>query len=64
MSKGVFNVPIATNEQVKSYIKGSKERIELLTTYKEMYNSNIEIPLYIGENEVFTKNKKKHFSTS
>ena len=58
MSKGVFNVPIATNEPVKSYIKGSKERIELLTTYKEMYNSNIEIPLYIGENEVFTKNKK------
>ena len=58
MSKGVFNVPIATNEPVKSYIKGSKERIELLNTYKEMYNSNIEIPLYIGENEVFTKNKK------
>ena len=58
MSKGVFNVPIATNEPVKSYIKGSKERIELLTTYKEMYNSNIEIPLYIGDNEVFTKNKK------
>ena len=58
MSKGVFNVPIATNEPVKSYIKGSNERNELLTTYKEMYNSNIEIPLYIGENEVFTKNKK------
>ena len=58
MSKGVFNVPIATNEPVKSYIKGSKERNELLNTYKEMYNSNIEIPLYIGDNEVFTKNKK------
>ena len=58
MSKGVFNVPIATNEPVKSYIKGSLERNRLLSTYKEMYNSNIEIPLYIGGEEIYTKNKK------
>ena len=58
MSKGVFNVPIATNEPVKSYTKGSKERVELLNTYKEMYNSNLDIPLYIGDKEIFTKNKQ------
>ena len=58
MSKGVFNVPIATNEPVKSYVKGSLERNSLLSTYKEMYNSNIEIPLYIGGEEIYTKNKK------
>ena len=58
MSKGVFNVPIATNEPVKSYIKGSLERSSLLSTYKEMNNSNIEIPLYIGGEEIYTKNKK------
>lgn len=58
MSKGVFNVPIAKNEAVKSYKKGSSEREELLTTYKEMYNSSIEIPLYIGGKEIFTDNKK------
>ena len=58
MSKGVFNVPIATNEPVKSYIKGSKERVELLNTYKEMYNSNLDIPLYIGGKEIFTNNKQ------
>ena len=58
MSKGVFNVPIAKNEAVKSYKKGSSEREELLTTYKEMYNSTIEIPLYIGGKEIFTDNKK------
>ena len=52
MSKGVFNVPIATNEPVKSYTKGSLERNSLLSTYKEMYNSNIEIPLYIGGEEI------------
>ena len=56
MSKGVFNVPIATNEPVKSYIKGSLERNSLLSTYKEMYNSNLEIPLYIGGEEIYTKN--------
>ena len=58
MSKGVFNVPIAKNEAVKSYKKGSSEREELLATYKEMYNSSIEIPLYIGGKEIFTDNKK------
>ncbi len=58
MSKGVFNVPIATNEPVKSYVKGSLERNSLLSSYKEMYNSNIEIPLYIGGEEIYTKNKK------
>jgi len=58
MSKGVFNVPIAKNEAIKSYIKGSPEREELLTTYKEMYNSSVEIPLYIGGKEIFTDNKK------
>ena len=58
MSKGVFNVPIAKNEAVKSYKKGSSERKELLSTYKEMYNSSIEIPLYIGGKEIYTDNKK------
>ena len=58
MSKGVFNVPVAKNEAVKSYKKGSSEREELLTTYKEMYNSSVEIPLYIGGKEIFTDNKK------
>ena len=58
MSKGVFNVPIARNEAVKSYIKGSSERKELLTTYMEMFNSSVEIPLYIGGKEIYTNNKK------
>ena len=48
MSKGVFNVPIASNEAVKSYKAGSVERIELLNTYKIMNSSQVDIPLYIG----------------
>jgi len=58
MSKGVFNVPIATNEPVLSYEKGSSEREELLNTYKKMYASKINVPLYIGGKEITTSTLK------
>ena len=58
MSKGVFNVPIASNEAVKSYKAGSVERIELLNTYKIMNSSQVDIPLYIGGEEIRTDNKQ------
>ncbi|MDA9325300.1 L-glutamate gamma-semialdehyde dehydrogenase [Flavobacteriales bacterium] len=58
MSKGVFNVPIASNEAVKSYKTGSVERIELLNTYKIMNSSQVDIPLYIGGEEIRTNNKQ------
>ena len=51
MGKGFFEVPIAVNDTIKGYAPGSPERKEVLDTYKEMYNSTIEVPLYInGEN--------------
>ena len=58
MSKGVFNVPIANNEPVISYEPGSHEREELLNTYKAMYSSRIDVPLYIGGKEIITSTKK------
>ncbi len=58
MSKGVFNVPIATNEPVLSYEEGSSEREEVLKTYKEMYASKINVPLYIGGKEITTSTQK------
>jgi len=58
MSKGIFNVPKPVNEKVKSYIKGSEERKELMKTYLEMKNSKVNIPLYIGDKEILTDNKK------
>jgi|TARA_B110000263_G_scaffold125441_1_gene109137 1-pyrroline-5-carboxylate dehydrogenase len=58
MSKGVFNVPIASNEPVKSYKPGSPEREELLHTYNKMNSSKIDVPLYIGGEEISTDNKK------
>ena len=57
MSKGVFNVPVATNEPVKSYEPGSAEREELLSSYQAMYNSTIDVPLYIGGETIHTSEK-------
>ena len=58
MSKGFYKVPKAVNEKVKNYKKGSVERQEVLNEYKRMYNSTIDIPMYIGDKKVFTENKK------
>lgn len=58
MSKGVFNVPVATNEPVLSYAPGTPEREEVLATYKSMYNSKIDVPMYIGSEQIMTDDKK------
>ena len=58
MSKGVFNVPVATNEPVLSYAPGTPEREEVLATYKNMYNSQIDVPMYIGSEQIITNEKK------
>ena len=57
MSKGFFNVPFQGNEEVLSYAPGSAEREELQAKYKEMYNSKIDVPSYIGNKEIHTDNK-------
>jgi 1-pyrroline-5-carboxylate dehydrogenase len=54
MGKGFFNVPIAVNEPVKSYAPGTPERDAVLQAYKELYNSTIEVPLYINGKDVKT----------
>lgn len=57
MPKGVYEVPFPMNEPVWGYAPGSAEREELLNTYKEMYNSTIDVPMYIGDQKVNTGNK-------
>lgn len=56
MANGFFKVPLAVNEPVKSYAPGTPEREEVLKTYKKMYNSTVEVPLYINGKEVRTGN--------
>jgi len=56
MVKGFFNVPKAVNEPVKSYAPNSPEKAAVLAAYKQMWNSKIDIPLYIGSEEIRTGN--------
>eukprot|EP00095_Tigriopus_kingsejongensis_P000494 maker-scaffold701_size109406-snap-gene-0.1 protein:Tk00494 transcript:maker-scaffold701_size109406-snap-gene-0.1-mRNA-1 annotation:"1-pyrroline-5-carboxylate dehydrogenase" len=58
MSKGFYNVPFHGNEEVWSYAPGTPGREELQAKYKEMYNSNVEVPMYIGDKQVHTDTKK------
>lgn len=58
MGKGFFQVPTAINEPVKAYAPGSPEREAVLAQYKTFYNDQIEVPLYIGSEEVTTGNTK------
>ncbi|BDD05344.1 L-glutamate gamma-semialdehyde dehydrogenase [Aureibacter tunicatorum] len=58
MPKGVYNVPVAKNEPVLSYAPGSPERIRLQDTLAEMRATQVEVPMYIGGDEVTTGNLK------
>ena len=58
MSKGFFNVPVAVNEPVKSYAPGSPERNAVAETYKAMFNSKVEVPLYINGKDIKTGNTR------
>ena len=51
MGKGFFEVPIAVNEPIREYAPGSPERAAVSAAYKKMYDSSVEVPMYInGEN--------------
>ena len=59
MSNAFYSVPVAINEPVKSYAPGSEEREILLKEYSRMYNSHVDVPMYIGDQKVYTDHKKK-----
>ena len=54
MPKGIYDVPAVTNEPIFSYAPGSPERAELQATIKEMRSKEIDVPMYIGGEEVRT----------
>ncbi|MCX6257794.1 MAG: L-glutamate gamma-semialdehyde dehydrogenase [Bacteroidia bacterium] len=56
MSDNIFHVPPAYNEPVLSYAPGTTERVNLKKTLGEMLSAEIEIPMYIGDQEVRTGN--------
>ena len=58
MSKGFFKVPIPINEPVKSYRPGSSEKKELKEALKELRSQVLDIPMFIGGEEVRTNDQR------
>ena len=56
MSLGTFSYPLPANEPVLSYAPGSPERTLLKKTLTELKNAQVDVPMYIGEDEVRTGN--------
>ena len=48
----------AENEPVLGYKKGSKERQDVEKTYNQMFNSKVDVPIYIGGKEILTESRK------
>ncbi|MGX1640942.1 L-glutamate gamma-semialdehyde dehydrogenase [Sphingobacterium sp. NPDC055431] len=59
MLKGFFTVPTPTNEPVYSYAPGTKERSLLKEAIAAARATEIDIPMYIGDEEVRTSKKVK-----
>lgn len=59
MSNGNFNIPYPINEPVLSYAPGTSEREDVLAKYREMFQQPaIDVPMYIGSDEVRTADKR------
>lgn len=58
MPKGFYNVPHPKNEPVLSYAPGSKERAALKKAIDEARAQQLDIPMYIGGEEVRSGKKK------
>ncbi len=58
MPKGIYQLPFAENEPVNSYAPGTPEREQLKDALKEARSKQVDVPMYIGADEVRTGNKK------
>jgi 1-pyrroline-5-carboxylate dehydrogenase len=58
MPKGFFHVPTPKNEPVLSYAPGTKERDAIKKALDEARSKVLDIPMYIGGDEVRSGNKK------
>lgn len=59
MNNTIFKVPTPVNEPVLSYGKGSSEKIALKKAIAEARSKQIDIPMYIGSEQIHTDNKIK-----
>ena len=56
MNLGYFSYPLPANEPVYNYAPGSPERATLKKTLEELKSKPIDVPMYIGGEEVRTGN--------
>ncbi|MEP7108171.1 MAG: L-glutamate gamma-semialdehyde dehydrogenase [Ferruginibacter sp.] len=59
MQYGDFYYPIPVNEPVLNYGPGSKEKEALKKVLNELKSERVDIPMYIGSEEVRTGNRKE-----
>lgn len=59
MSTGYFRVPEPKNEPVKSYAPGSPERISLKKALETARGQELDIPMFIGGQEIRSGNTKR-----
>ncbi len=59
MPKGIYQVPVPQNEPVKSYAPGSPEKAELEAVYQRRLKETLDIPMYIGGEQITTSKKIK-----
>lgn len=57
MHQGNFSYPIPANEPVLNYAPGSAERVTLQATLAKLKSEIIDVPMYIGDEEVRTGKK-------
>lgn len=57
MPKGFYQVPLPVNEPIKSYAPGTPERAELKKMLADLRAQELDIPMYIGGQEVRSNNK-------
>jgi 1-pyrroline-5-carboxylate dehydrogenase len=59
MSFGIFSVPPAVNEKVRSYAPGSPEALSLKQTIHDLRQQELEVPMFIGGREVHSKQTRR-----
>ena len=59
MHNAIYKVPLPQNEPVLNYAPGSAETENTKKALEELRSQEIEVPMYIGADKVFTNNKIK-----
>ncbi len=59
MLRGMYSVPKAYNEPIKSYAPGSPEKQAVKKELAKMRSKVVDIPMFIGGQEITTDDKRK-----